>query len=503
MFTIIALFILFIASINFINLSTAKAAHRVKEIGVKKSLGATRGSLISQYLTESIVLGFISLVIALLFVLILLPQFNFLSQKDISMSFDLRLLGMGGLLILTVGIIAGSYPAFFLSGLKILETIKGKLTRKTGEIWGRNILVVTQFSLSIILITSVLVVYQQLDFVKNKNLGYDKDNLIYFEREGKLTDNYAAFVAEIKQLEGVENSAISGFMVGGGNSTGGVRWEGKTPEDQIQFWETRSGYGTLDLLGIEILEGRDFSPDFGIDTAGIILNETAIAAMGMENPLGKKIRHYDGERTIIGVVKDFNLISLHTKVEPMLFLFTPEETHFIISRLSDNATAETITQIQDLYESFNPGYVFKPQFVDQDYQALYASEDRVATLSQYFAGFAILISCLGLFGLAAFTIERRTKEIGVRKILGSGTLSIVMMLSKDFSKMVIAAILIALPIGYYIVNSWPENFAYTIDLRWWYFAGSAIISLVVAWLTVSLQTFRSARMNPVKSLRDE
>ncbi|MEQ8580939.1 MAG: ABC transporter permease [Marinoscillum sp.] len=503
LFRIIALFILFIASINFINLSTAKATHRIKEIGVKKSLGASRGSLMGQYFTESLMLSLLSVVVAFLLVWLLLPQFNFLAQKQLTLNLTWPVIQTAGLLIIVVGVVAGSYPALYLSGLKAIEVLKGKLSRKTGEVWGRKSLVVIQFSLSIILIVSVLVVYQQMEFVKKKNLGYDRENLVYFEREGRLMDHSDAFVAELKNISGVTHAALSGFNVGGGNSTGGISWPGKTPEDQIQFWEINSGNGLVEMLGLELVTGRAFSAEFGADSSSVIFNETAIAAMGMADPLGKIISHYTGDKKIVGVVKDFNLVSLHTRVEPMVFLYKPADTHWVMARLKPGNEVATIQEMGSLYESFNPGYVFKPQFVDQDYQAQYAAEERVGVLSRYFAGFAVLISCLGLFGLAAFTAERRTKEIGIRKVMGSSVLGIVYLLSLDFTKMVLVAAMIAMPISYFIAADWLEDFAFRIGLEWWFFALAGLSALLVAWLTVALQTIRTARINPVECLRNE
>lgn len=503
LFSAIALFILFIACINFINLSTAKASQRTKEIGVKKTMGASRQSLIGQFFTESLLLSLISLMIAVVFVWMLLPQFNFITQKQLSLQPDGTLILTAVLLVLVVGLLAGSYPALYLSGLRSIEVLKGKLTKRAAELWGRKTLVVVQFTLSIILIVSVVVVYQQMEFVKNKNLGYDRDNLLYFEREGKLMENSEAFIAELKNIPGISNAALSGFMIGGGNSTGGVSWEGKAEKDQVQFWEIRSGYGLVEILGMEMVQGRAFSNVFGTDSTAVIFNETAIAAMGMENPIGKTITHYTGDKKIVGVVKDFNLVSLHKKVEPAIFLYAPKETYYIMAKLQKGDEVTTLEKMELLYQSFNPGYVFKPQFVDQDYQALYASEERVSVLSRYFAGLAIVISCLGLFGLAAFTAERRTKEIGIRKIMGSSVLGIVFMLSKDFTRMVVTSILIAVPVAYLIASRWLEDFAYTIDLKWWFFLGSAVVALIIAWLTVGLQTFRAATANPVDCLRDE
>lgn len=254
---------------------------------------------------------------------------------------------------------------------------------------------------------------------------------------------------------------------------------------------------------MDLIAGRTFSNEFGSDSASVIFNETAIAAMGIENPIGEIIEHYSGNKKIIGIVKDFNLISLHTKVEPMIFLYEPDATHFIMARLEQGNEVVAIERMQALYKSFNPGYVFKPQFIDQDYQALYTSEERVGVLSRYFSGLAILISCLGLFGLAAFTAERRLKEISIRKILGASDLGIVRLLSGDFTNMVLIAIAIALPLSYFMAKNWLNNFSYRIDLEWWFFIGAGLMTLFIAWFTVGLQTLKAAKANPVECLKNE
>ena len=503
LFTVIAIFILLIASINFINLSTAKASHRTREIGVKKTMGASRRSLIYQFFTESALLSLLSTVSAILLVWLLLPRFNLITQKQLSVFGDGSLWLAGVVLVLLIGALSGVYPALYLSGLKSIEVLKGKLTKKSGELWGRRMLVISQFTLSIILIVSVVVVYQQMSFVKTKNLGFDRDNLVYFEREGKLLENSDAFLGELGTIPGVIDASLSGFMIGGDNSTGGVSWEGKTEKDQVQFWEIRSGFGMIEMMGIEVVQGRSFSAEYGADASAAIFNETAIIAMGLKDPIGKTITHYTGEKKIIGVVKDFNITSLHQEVEPTIFLYRPEQTHFIMAKLEKGRELDALKQLDELYTSFNPGYIFKPQFLDQDYQALYASEERVSTLSRYFAGLAILISCLGLFGLASYTAERRTKEIGIRKALGSGVMGIVYLLSKEFTKMVLISIVLAIPVSYFIASKWLEDFAYTIELKWWFFAGSALAALIISWITVGFQTLKTARINPTECLRNE
>ncbi len=502
-FAIIGLFILAIACFNFINLSTAKAAYRTKEIGVKKSLGASRRSLAWRYFTESLLLSALSIVLAIVLVALLLPQFNVLSQKELTLALDGFLVGASLLMVLIVGLLAGSYPALYLSGFRILDVLKGKLTRNKSEGWSRNALVAVQFSLSILMIVAVFVIHRQMDFVQNMQLGYDRDNVIYFEREGKLLQQSQAFLEEVRNLPGISHASLSGFMVGGGNSTGGVAWPGKTDEDQIQFWETQAGVGLIEMLGIEVIEGRAFSEEVASDSTAIILNETAIKAMGLEDPIGTRIWHYTGNKKVIGVVKDFHLLSLHTAVEPMLFLYRPDQTHFIMAKLESGRERESIDAMEKLYTAFNPGFPFEPRFVDQDYQAQYAAEERVATLSTYFAGFAILISCLGLFGLASFAAERRTKEIGIRKILGSGINGIVALLMTDFLKVILVAVVVALPVSYIVASRWLEGFAYSINLEWWFFAAAGLAALIIAGLTIGMQTWRAAMINPVESLRDE
>lgn len=502
LFAIVGTFILLIASINFINLSTAKASQRAKETGVKKSLGATRGSLISQFLTESVLLTTMSLIVGLIMVILFLPQFNAITDKQLIFQFNQDLAIVSIIIISAIGLLAGAYPALYLSKFDAIKVLKGKFLNKGGAL-GRKSLVVIQFTLSTVLIVSVMILGKQMEFVKNSNLGYDRDNLVYFEREGALLTNGDAFLEAIKNTPGVSNAALSGFLIGGGNATGGVDWEGKNQESRIQFWEMKSGEGMLDLMGMEMVAGRDFSSEFATDSTAIVFNEAAIKAMGLEDPVGKTITHYTGTKRIIGVVKDFNFASLHNQVEPTLFRFEPEETNFVMARLEKGNEGNSLSRIETLYKSFNPGFPFKPIFLDQDYQALYAAEERVNSLSKYFAVLAIIISCLGLFGLTAFMTERRIKEIGIRKVLGSSVWNIVYLLTSDFSKMVLISILIGLPVSYYIGSSWLENFAYGIKLEWWFFALAGLSTLIVAWITVATQTLKTAKMNPTKSLRSE
>ena len=504
LFSLIALFILLIACINFMNLSTARASKKFKEIGVKKVLGASKSSLIKQYLGESILLVSISLCIGLAFTVLLLPLFNSLTAKTLTLTLNTEILvACLGITLLT-GILAGSYPALYLSRFNPLVVLKGKLGRSYSETWARKGLVVLQFSLSIIFLVAVFVIYQQLQYIQNKNLGYNKENIFYLNIEGKLDDNLETFLAEVKKLPGIQDaSSIGQEIVGSQNSLTDVNWDGKNPDEVVRFEWRPVNFGMIDMLGIKMADGRTFSREFGEEDTKIIVNETAIEVMGLQNPLGKSLRLGNLRFEIIGVTEDFHVESLHEGISPLFFVFRPNWTHKVMVKAESGSEREAIERLQSLYESFNPGFSFDYRFVDQDFQAQYISEQKVSTLSRYFAGLAVLISCLGLFGLAAFTAERRLKEIGVRKVLGASAWHITHMLSTDFTRLVLLAIAIALPISYLISQQWLDEFAYKIGLKWWYFAGAAGAALLIAWLTVSYQTFKAARINPAECLRDE
>ena len=504
LFSLIALFILVIACINFMNLSTAKASRRVKEVGVKKAVGASRNTLIFQYLGESVLMTTVSLLLAMLLVALFLPQFNEITAKQLSLNIEKDMVLSLVAISLLTGLVAGSYPALYLSGFNPAKVLKGKFASSTGELWARKGLVVLQFTLSAILIVSVLVVYKQIAFVQTQNLGYDQDNIIYFKKEGKVAENPETFLAEMRSLPGIINvSSIQEAMVGSNSSTEGVDWPGKNPDADIQVESISADYDLLETLGVELTAGRAFSRDYGADSARIIFNEAAIKIMGLTDPIGKMINLWGDDREIIGVVKNFHFESFHESIKPLFFILQPERTMTVMAKIEAGREQETISRLEAFYRNFNPGYEFQFNFLDQTFRAQYAAEQRVALLSRYFAGLAILISCLGLFGLVAFTAERRVKEIGIRKVLGASATSIVRLLSASFTKMVITAIVIALPLSYFIAKSWLDGFAYRIELEWWFFAGAGLAALLIAWLTVSLQTIKAARINPVDSLKGE
>lgn len=500
----IAIFILVIACINFMNLSTAKASRRIKEVGIKKAIGATREALIFQYIGESMVMAFLSLFFAVVMVAFLLPSFNDITGKHLHLTFDTRIiLSFLGITIFT-GFMSGSYPAFYLSGFNPTAVLKGKLSTSIGELWIRKGLVIFQFTLSVILIVAVLIIYKQIEFIQTKSLGYNKENIIYFDKEGRAAENLDNFLVAAKNVPGVVNAASIGQnIVGSGlNTFLDISWEGKDPNEKIVFEWRPVSYDLIETLGIQMATGRAFSRGFGGDSSKIIVNEAAVKAMGLKDPVGKIIDVQGSKFEVVGVTKDFHFASLHEKVNPLFFVLRPDWTHKIMIKIAAGKENSAISSLQNFYQQYNSGFPFDYKFLDEDYQAQYAAEKRVSVLSRYFAGLAMLISCLGLFGLATFTAERRMKEIGIRKVLGSGEANIVMLLSADFSKMVFTGILIALPISYLIARSWLDKFAYSIKLEVWYFLVAGLLALLTAMLTVGVQALKAANMHPLKCLRD-
>ncbi|MEM6768252.1 MAG: ABC transporter permease [Bacteroidota bacterium] len=508
LFSLVALFILLIACINFMNLTTAKASIRFKEIGIKKTVGASRVSLMSQYLGESIILSVLGLVLAFILVLVFLPEFNQITRKQLRFpSEPLTLVSIIGIAIGT-GILAGSYPALYLSNLNIIQTIKGRLKTSFGALWLRRGLVVFQFTLSFILIVAVWVVYQQMSYVQTQNIGYDREQVIIFDIQGKVKENPDVFLEELKRQKGVINSAVTSHDLSGisWTSWGGIRWEGMAEDDNRKIELAGVGFGFLETMGIELASGRSFSREYRSDSVDLMFNEAAISMMGYtpEEAVGKPIDIWGNTRKIIGVTKNFHFESLHEEVKPMVFFHMGTGAlKYVVARLVNGQEQETLTHLSSFYEEINPGFSLDYKFMDEDYQAFYEAEQRVADLSGYFTFLAILISCLGILGLAAFTAERRTKEIGIRKILGATPWRIINLLSKDFSKMVLVAILIGLPASYFLAREWLNGFAYKIDLTYGYFLGATILTFLIAWSTVSLQSLRAASINPVDCLKDE
>ncbi|MDQ0107371.1 ABC-type antimicrobial peptide transport system permease subunit [Chitinophaga terrae (ex Kim and Jung 2007)] len=504
LFIIIAVFILLIACINFMNLSTARASKRMKEVGVKKALGIKPSALVMQFLSESLVLSFLSLLIAVSLIFLLLPQFNNLTGKHLTLSLSPTLmLSFIGIALVT-GLIAGSYPAFYLSRFKPVITLKGKFTDSASELFIRKGSVVFQFVISVIFVSSLLVVYNQVKYVQSKNLGYNKDNILYFEFDGKTAEKKETFLEAVKRVPGVINASSiqQSVILPGDIPNSFIQLDGNTNQ-RLGVTELPVNYGLIETLDIKIADGRSFSRSFASDSGGVILNEAAVKAMNLSGSVVGKTINVNGANThVVGVTRNFHFNSMHSEIKPFVFRLSPDETMLAMIRLDAGRTAATIKSIEETYKAFNPGYYFDYKFLDSDYQQQYQSEMLVAGLSRYFAALAILISCLGLFGLAAFTVERRAKEIGMRKIMGAQASNIVYLLSADFTKIVLIAIAIAIPVSYLVTRHWLNGFAYRISLSPLYFIGAALTALCIAWLTIGLQTIRASRINPLVFLKD-
>ena len=507
LFIVIASFILAIACINFMNLSTAKASRRLKEVGIKKVVGAGRSQLIFQFLGESMLLTGVAVCFALILVILLLPQFNQITGKEIHLNFDPGLItGMAGICLLT-GIVSGSYPALYLAAFNPIMILKGKMRNSGGEMFARKGLVIFQFAISIFLIVGVLVIYRQIKYVQGKDLGYGKDHVIRMDCEGKLVDTEEEFVAQLKKIPGVVNAAFTmNIMVGRNYGNYGLSWDGKNPSDKIYFEGFGAGYDFTETMGMKITEGRSFSKNYGYESDKILLNEEAVRIMGLKNPVGKTVQLFGDPHQVVGVIKDFHFESLRETVKPLYMTLLKQDSspwNKMMIRIQAGREAETLERIRNFYESYNPGFPFEFHFLDDLYEKQYNAELRIGTLSKYFAGLAILISCLGLFGLTAFTAQKRQKEIGIRKVIGASVPDLVFMLSKDLFKQVLIGVGIAIPISWWAMTQWLNGFAYRISIGATVFLIAAFSVIVITLITVSFQSFKAAFRNPVTSLRSE
>jgi putative ABC transport system permease protein len=506
LFTLVAIFILLIACINFMNLATAQSAKRAREVGLRKVIGAVRSSLIGQFIGEAMLLTFLSILVALTLAYFLLPAFNALTGKQLSLPVAQPAFwaALSGLLAIT-GFVAGSYPAFFLSSLNPVTVLKGGLKFSWQSAFFRKGLVVFQFSLSIILIVATIVIYRQTNYIRTKNIGYDRENLVYIPLEGDLVKNYELFKEKAGNLTSV--AAISKMR----NSptvivhhTGSISWPGKDPNLSLSFADGVVGYDFVKTMRLQLKEGRDFSRAFGADSTSYLLNETAVRRIGLQDPIGKTVVWGLHPGKVIGVIKDFHFNSLHQTIDPLIVRLDENwNWGTILVRTRAGQTREAMADLEKICKELNPKFPFSYQFSDEEFTKLYKSDEVVSRLSNCFAFLAIFISCLGLFGLATFTAAQRTKEIGVRKVLGATVPSIVAMLAGNFLKIVLLALLIAFPIAWLAMHQWLEHFAYKIDIGWWIFALAGLTTVGIAIVTVGYQTLRAALVNPVESLRNE
>lgn len=505
-FFIVALFILVVACINFMNLATARSARRAKEVGLRKVVGADRPQLILQFLGESLVISFISIVLAIFLVWILLPAFNALAGKELNLQlFDPGLLLTLVAIALLTGLISGSYPALFLSGFKPISVLKGKLRTGTGDLIFRNSLVVTQFVVSIVLLAGTAIVYKQLNYIKDRNIGFEKANLLYMPMKGDMWAKQESLKDAMKQAKFTSSySIISDLPTNLTSGSTDVQWEGKSEGSQPVIPSIDIDENFIEVFGAKMLSGRSFSKEFKGDSTNFVINETAVKLMGMtiDNAVGKYLDWAGSRGLIIGVVKDFNFKPLQYAIEPLV-LRKNKGGGIVVIKARQESTEAAITELQAISTRLNPAYPFVYSFIDQDLANQYQGEQQMGKIFNLFAGLAIFISCLGLYGLSAFTAEQRIREIGVRKVLGASVGSIVYLLSGKFTKLILIAMLIAIPVSWYAIDSWLQSFAYRVEISWSVFIVASLGALLIAWLTVSYESVKAAMMNPVKSLRSE
>jgi putative ABC transport system permease protein len=503
LFATIGAFILLIACINFMNLATARSARRAKEIGVRKVIGATRNSLMGQFISESMLTVFLALIIGVLITLLLLPQFNQIANKQLSLTFNLNhILSIIGIGVFT-GFLSGLYPAVFLSSLKPVSILKGVLRFNSSETFFRKGLVVFQFSLSFIFIVGIIIIYQQLNYIQTKNLGYNRENLLYLPLEGDLKKSYLSFKRELLNLSGIKQVSCSwSSPLQVNNSTSGIIWPDKDTTQKITFKYAVVHYDYLNAMGISLKEGRDFSTTFGTDTSNYIINEEAARTLGYKDPVGKELTFWGRKGTIIGVMKNYHINSLHVAIEPLILQMQRKEfAGFLLIKTEGDKTKEALANIEKTFRQFNPKFPFEYKFTDQEFGFQYKMEAVISKLTNYFTFLAVFISCLGLFGLAIFKAQQRTKEIGVRKVLGASVSGIVSLLVKDFLTLIGIAILIGSPIAWYLMNQWLQNYSYKIDIEWWVFAIASLLAIGIALFTIGFQSVKAALVNPVRSLK--
>lgn len=509
-FSGVALFILLIACINFMNLATARSVQRAKEIGLRKVVGSTRAHLILQFLGEALLFSMLATLLSLVLVSLLLPAFNRFTDKHISLpvaqlSFWFSLTG---LMVLT-GLLAGSYPALYLSSLQPIRIIKGVVRFTRGATWFRKGLTVFQFVLSIVLIISTIVILRQTNYVQTVHLGYDRENLIYIRIEGELSkpDKYLLFKNRAASMPGIalvdrssEAPHAMNFVV-----VDAIDWEGKEKNAVVGFKPSSVGLDFIKLMKMDITEGRDFSRLYPTDTSdAFMVNEEAVRRMGLKHPIGKWVSAWKKKGHIVAILKDYHTQSLHDPILPVI-IDVKEDLYFgvIIVRTQPGKTKEALASLATVSKDINPGYPFAYQFVDEEYKKLYNSEQVISRLTVVFATLAILISCLGLLGLVMFAAQQRTKEIGIRKVLGASISSLIGLFSLDFLGLITLAFLIAAPLAWYFMHGWLQDFAYRVSLSWWIFVLAGAVSVIIALLTVSYQALKAAMANPVQSLKTD
>jgi len=505
LFTAIAIFVLVIACINFMNLATARSENRAREVGIRKSVGSRRKELIFQFLGESVIISTLAFVLALVIVELVLPSYNELVSKRIHIEYSNPWLWISALgIILTTGVFSGSYPAFYLSGFQPVKVLKGKLNVGKGGSTPRQILVTLQFGFSIFLIIGTIVLYQQIMHVKSRDMGYDREDLMLIWTNGELEKNFQPIREELERTGVVKSVCKSNSPITSIFSNNEVKWAGMPTDNRVSFSTIATEYDYIKTMDIKLLEGRDFSKDFKSDSSAVIVNQAAVDLMAMKEPIGQTIEFNKQDLRIIGVVANIVMDSPYEPVEPMILVFAPGWSSTISVRLTKTSDVkESITKVEQVFQKLNPNYPFEYRFADTDFERKFNTINLTSRLAGLFASLAIAITCLGLFGLAAFTAEQRTKEIGIRKVLGASVASLVTMISKDFSRLVIFAFLISAPLAWWFLNDFLQRYPYRVEIAWWVLLVAGATALILALIIVSVQALKAAMSNPSTSLRSE
>lgn len=503
-FTVVAIFILVIACINFMNMATARAVNRAKEVGIRKVVGAQRKSLIGQFIGESMLISALSMVLAMLITYVLLPFFNVLVAKEIVISLSDTMFWISALVIVCItGILAGTYPAFFLSSYQPAQALKNAASSKGGSGSLRKALVIFQFTLTVILVASSLVIYNQIQFIFNKNIGYNRESVLSFPLRGTLRSEYDAFKNEALQYPGIVTvSKADNSLVQVNNQNASVSWPGKPDTESIFFRTVCVDYDYLETMGLEVIQGRSFKKEFS-DTNTFIISNKAAEIMGFKDPIGAEIVQWGTKGRIIGIVSDFHSRSMHEAIDPIVFMFRPQWTGRAFIKFEGQKTQEVLQHLDKVYSKYNPQYPFTYTFLDDDFEKLYNNERVISSLALGFTVMAIIISGLGLLGLAAYTAERKRKEISIRKTMGASVGGIVAMMSTDFVKLSVIAALIGCPTAWYLMKKFLEGYAYHTELGWGLFALTAVCVLLISLITVIFQVAKAAVANPIDALRNE
>ncbi|MDN3596005.1 ABC transporter permease [Zunongwangia endophytica] len=502
-FGIVLILILCIACINYVNLNTARSIQRAKEVSLRKLIGADRSQLFIQFIIESCIFFLLAIVLAIVLIYLLAPSFNSISGKQITFSFmDAELWAMISMVFVSTLIASSIYPAVLLSSFKPLEAIKGNIVTGVGAGTFRKILVCLQFSFSVILIISTIIIGKQLDFITSKNPGYDRSQVLTFNMPSEMRSHKETVANQVENLSGIVSVAFtSDNIVNQGSTTADTNWDGKDPQTDFIVHPIGIDESFIPIMKMKLLAGENFKGR-AEDSVHFILNETAVKQAGIEDPIGKSFELWETKGIIAGVVQDFNFASMKHQIAPAIMYYDPDPYRIYIKTINGDIS-ESLAAIEDIWNIYNPGFPFQYSFLDAQYETIYRDDIRTGKLFKIFSILAIFVSCLGLFGLTTYTAQLKKREIGIRKILGASVSQITSLLSKDFLKLIVISCIIAIPTGWYFMQSWLQNFAYKTNLDWWIFAGAGTLTLLIALITISSQAIKAALSNPVKNIKTE